>query len=100
EGLEPRIANMHLLLGNIDESERVFYQWAENDLKGWCEYESDTVLGQLCAWCQEWLSRDVLIGYRDLEASANLDEYYSDKDVTTFIEEHDGRMILENKPNR
>ncbi|MFN7584027.1 MAG: IMS domain-containing protein [bacterium] len=100
EGLEPIIANMHLLLGNIDESERLFYQWAENDLKGWCEYESDTVLGQLCAWCQEWLSRDVLIGYRDLEASANLDEYYSDKDVTTFIEEHDGRMILENKPNR
>ncbi|MFN9622657.1 MAG: IMS domain-containing protein [Cyanobacteriota bacterium] len=50
---------------------------------------SKFTLGQLCARCREWLEGDVLEGYRDLEADPDLEAYFSDRDVTSFIEERD-----------
>lgn len=55
---------------------------------------SEVYLGRLCAGCREWLARDVLEGYRDLEADPDLEAYFSDRDVTTFIEKCDHDSAL------
>jgi hypothetical protein len=49
----------------------------------------ESTLATLCVNCQTWLELDVLDGYRDLDANADLEAYFSDIDVTRFIEEHD-----------
>jgi len=88
--LEPIIGNIYLLLGDIKTASIKFSIFAEPALKEWCEEITSTNLGQMCAWCEEWLKRDVLIGYRDIETEANIDAYFNDKDVIAYIEKQDG----------
>jgi hypothetical protein len=86
EELEPIIANIHLLLGDIRTAEKVFDRNADDALKEWTKEQSSDKLGQLCIWCEEWLNRDVLPGYRDIRVDANLEAYFGDKDVTAYLE--------------
>jgi hypothetical protein len=55
-------------------------------LKQWAAKQSADPLAQLCAYCSDWLSRDVLPGYRDLEADADLEAYFADRDVQAYVE--------------
>ena len=87
------LANLHLLLGDVGAARTCFEAGASPDLKAWAERQShDDPLGQLCAWCREWLARDVLLGYRDLEAEADLEAYFNDRDVRTWVEREDRRQ--------
>ena len=90
-GLEPLLANLHLLLGEVDQAITLFEQGAAKDLRAWASQHSSDALGRLCAYCRDWLSRDVLPGYRDLEADADLDAYFSDRDVVAWVEREDRR---------
>ena len=87
--IQPMVANIYLLLGDVRKAEELFELYADKELKEWSESYSDEVLGKLCGWCREWLSRDVLNGYRDIEADANLEAYFGDRDVIAFLESID-----------
>ncbi|MFM8604680.1 MAG: IMS domain-containing protein [Cyanobium sp.] len=88
-GIEPLLASLSLLLGEVDTARASFEAGASRELRSWTERQSSDPLGQLCAWCRDWLSRDVLPGYRDLEADADLDAYFSDRDVVAYVERED-----------
>ena len=91
EGIEPLLANLHLLLGEADTARACFDRGASQDLKDWVAGKSVDPLGQLCAYCSDWLVRDVLPGYRDLEAEPDLVAYFSDRDVVAYVEREDQR---------
>jgi hypothetical protein len=88
-GIEPLLANLSLLLGEVDTARASFETGASRELRAWAERQSGDPLAQLCAYCRDWLSRDVLPGYRDLEADADLDAYFSDRDVMAYVERED-----------
>jgi len=88
-GIEPLLANLSLLLGEVDTARASFEAGASRELRAWAERQSADPLGQLCAYCRDWLSRDVLPGYRDLEADADLDAYFADRDVQRWVERHE-----------
>jgi len=86
EGTQPLLACLHLLLGEVDQAHQAFAEGASAELKQWASKQSGDPLAQLCAYCSDWLSRDVLPGYRDLEADADLEAYFADRDVQTYVE--------------
>jgi len=88
--LQPILANMHLLLGNVESATQIFENCTDQDLKEWARKRTKDPLGGLCEWCREWLKRDVLKGYRDIDIEADLESYFSDKDVIEYIENQDG----------
>ncbi|MFZ0409256.1 MAG: ARC6/PARC6 family protein [Cyanobium sp.] len=90
-GIEPLLANLHLLLGDVETARSTFEQGANKELRAWAARKSDDPLAQLCAYCSDWLGRDVLPGYRDLDADPDLEAYFSDRDVVTWVEREDRR---------
>lgn len=90
-GIEPLVANLHLLLGDVDTARAIFEGGANKDLKAWAARHSEDPLAQLCAYCSDWLGRDVLPGYRDLDADPDLEAYFSDRDVVAWVEREDRR---------
>ena len=86
EGTQPLLACLHLLLGEVDQAHQAFADGASAELKQWAAKQSADPLAQLCAYCSDWLSRDVLPGYRDLEADADLEAYFADRDVQAYVE--------------
>jgi hypothetical protein len=87
------LANLHLLLGDVSAARTCFEAGASPDMKAWAERQSlKDPLGQLCSWCREWLARDVLPGYRDLDAEPDLEAYFNDRDVRTWVEREDRRQ--------
>lgn len=91
DGLEPLLANLDLLLGDVEGAIGRFNGGAGPELRAWAETQSSDPLAQVCAWCRDWLSRDVLPGYRDLDADADLEAYFSDRDVLAWVEREDRR---------
>jgi hypothetical protein len=80
---------MHLLLGDVENADRIFKLYADQQLKEWSTTKTKDTLGALCDWCREWLRRDVLNGYRDIDIEADIESYFSDKDVVGYIEKED-----------
>lgn len=89
KGLSQIYANIYLLLGDVDQALWLYQQYAEEYIKEWARSQSDSTLGQLCAWCCVWLENYVLYGYKDIEFECDLDEYFKDQDVTNYIEIRD-----------
>lgn len=90
--LEPIKANIYLLLGNVQKSNELLTQYGGEELNEWCKEIDESRLGQQCAWCKEWLSRDVLEGYRDIDTEPDLEAYFCDRDVLEYIESNDGNQ--------
>jgi len=88
-GIEPLLANLHLLLGEVELAKARFASGAGEELQAWAAAQSDDRLGRICAYCRDWLKRDVLPGYRDLDADPDLEAYFSDRDVVAFVEGED-----------
>ncbi len=89
DGTQPLQACLQLLLGKVDQGLALFADGAPPDLRQWAEAQSNDPLAQLCAYTRDWLARDVLPGYRDLEADPDLEAYFADRDVQTYVEQHD-----------
>ena len=83
--VEPSLACLYLLLGQVATGQRLFAEAADGRLKSWAEQQSGDPLAQLCAYCRDWLEREVLSGYRDLEADPDLEAYFADRDVQTWV---------------
>lgn len=90
-GIDPLLANLHLLLGDVDGAREAFDRGASRELRAWTARQSDDPLAQLCAYCRDWLSQDVLPGYRDIDADPDLDAFFTDRDVIGFVEKEDRR---------
>lgn len=83
--VEPSLACLYLLLGQVETGQRLFAEGADGRLKSWAAQQSGDPLAQLCAYCRDWLEREVLSGYRDLEADPDLEAYFADRDVQTWV---------------
>ncbi|TVS06358.1 MAG: DUF4101 domain-containing protein [Cyanobium sp. PLM2.Bin73] len=84
--LKPLLACLNLLLGQVDSAEFQFAEGASKEIKQWAARQSDDPLAQVCAYCRDWLARDVLPGYRDLEADADMEAYFADRDVQAYVD--------------
>ncbi|MCP9928659.1 ARC6/PARC6 family protein [Cyanobium sp. CH-040] len=84
--LRPLLACLHLLLGQADSAEALFAGNASEELLEWARRQSSDSLAQVCAYCRQWLARDVLPGYRDLEADPDLEAYFADRDVQAYLD--------------
>jgi hypothetical protein len=84
--LRPLLACLHLLLGQADSAEALFAGNASEELLEWARRQSSDPLAQVCAYCRQWLARDVLPGYRDLEADPDLEAYFADRDVQAHLD--------------
>ncbi len=91
-GIQPLLACLHLLLGQIEPAVQHFSSGAGPELKAWAAEQADDPLAQLCAYCRDWLARDVLPGYRDIEVDADLEAYFADRDVQAFVDQQDRRQ--------
>ncbi|HYP03710.1 MAG TPA: ARC6/PARC6 family protein, partial [Cyanobium sp.] len=76
-------------LGDVDAAKSRFAAGATQELQTWAAAQSEDPLGRVCAYCRDWLLRDVLPGYRDLDADPDLEAYFSDRDVVAFVERED-----------
>ncbi len=88
----PLLACLHLLLGQVDAAEAAFRQGASAELQEWAQQAGPEPLAQLCAYCRDWLARDVLPGYRDLDADPDLEAYFADRDVQTYLNRLEARQ--------
>lgn len=88
-GLEAYQACLSLLLGQIDAAKLQFDQGASEELRLWAAEQGPDPLAGLCAYCQDWLDREVLPGYRDIEIEADLEAWFADRDVQLFVERQD-----------
>jgi len=88
-GTETLMAALQLLLGRVGQAQQSFLAGASPELLAWAAQQGEDPLVQLCAYARDWLARDVLPGYRDLEADADLEAYFADRDVQMYIERHD-----------
>ncbi|MCP9801050.1 ARC6/PARC6 family protein [Synechococcus sp. RedBA-s] len=91
-GIQPLLACHHLLLGQIEPAVQHFNSGAGAELKAWAAEQAMEPLAQLCAYCRDWLARDVLPGYRDIEVDADLEAYFADRDVQAFVDQQDRRQ--------
>ncbi|QEY31934.1 DUF4101 domain-containing protein [Synechococcus sp. RSCCF101] len=89
EGLEPVLACLELLLGDVESAEASFGLCSTPAIQDWISQKADDPLAVLCEYCCEWLNREVLAGYRDIEVVADLEAWFSDRDVQAYIESRD-----------
>ena len=90
-GIEPFLACQQLLLGQVEQAESHFDQGASAELRQWASEQGSESLERLCAYCRDWLAREVLPGYRDIEVDADLDAWFADRDVQAYVEQQDRR---------
>ncbi|QNI53466.1 cell division protein ZipN [Synechococcus sp. BIOS-E4-1] len=99
---QPLLGCLDLLLGDVDRAERHFASSADPALKTWLSEHPGDTLAALCDYCRTWLGRDVLPGYRDVDAEAiDLEAWFADRDVQAYVErlerqEQPGDWSLEN----
>ncbi len=96
--LNPLLGCMDLLLGDVDRALEHVHASPDDDLQEWlANYPSDD-LAALFDYCRSWLGRDVLPGYRDVDAQVvDLDAWFADRDVQAFVERlerKEGRSLL------
>ena len=84
------IRDRDLLLGNVKDADRHFVLLRDPDLQAWFLNHPGDRLAAQCEYCRAWLERDVLPGYRDVDASGvDLDAWFADRDVQGFVDRLD-----------
>ncbi|MCP9849727.1 IMS domain-containing protein [Cyanobium sp. Morenito 9A2] len=91
-GMEPYLACLSLLLGQVEVAQSLFAQGASEPLRQWAAEQGDEPLAGLCAYCIDWLDREVLPGYRDIEVEVDLEAWFADRDVQLYVEREDRKM--------
>ena len=86
----PLLGCLDLLLGNVAEASLHFSAIRDEDLLRWlAEHPGDHLAAQ-CEYCRVWLERDVLPGYRDVDAAGvDLDAWFADRDVQAYVDRID-----------
>ena len=63
----PLIGCLDLLLGDVTQAESRFRSSSDEKLKDWLDNYPGETLGALCDYCRNWLKKDVLVGFSDVE---------------------------------
>ena len=86
----PLLGCLDLLLGNVKDAERHFAVLRDPELQAWFLNHPGDRLAAQCEYCRAWLERDVLPGYRDVDASvADLHAWFADRDVQSYVDRLD-----------
>lgn len=86
-GMEPVMAWQQLLLGRVDQARLLVA--GSTGLPAAPGDDGGDGLAALCAACRRWLSEEVLPGFRDIDAEADLEAWFADRDVQSYIEQQD-----------
>ncbi len=91
----PLLGCIDLLLADIEQAEEFFRNSPDKDLKEWLETYPGEKLAALCDYTRNWLVRDVLPGFRDIEVDVvDLEAWFADRDVQSFVEKVERRSAL------
>ena len=87
----PLLGCMDLLLGDVYHAEEQFINSKDDQLQLWLNDYPGDLLASLCEYCVNWLKKDVLPGFRDVDAAApvDLEAWFADRDVQSYIENLD-----------
>ena len=85
--LMPLQGCLDLLLGDVDRAQSRVTSSSDPELQQWLLKHPGDDLAALCDYCRAWLRRDVLPGFRDVDAEAvDLEAWFADRDVQAFVE--------------
>ncbi|WP_244282450.1 ARC6/PARC6 family protein [Synechococcus sp. UW140] len=85
--MRPLQGCLDLLLGDVDRAQTQVLASSDSDLQQWLLKHPGDDLAALCDYCRAWLRRDVLPGFRDVDAEAvDLEAWFADRDVQAFVE--------------
>ena len=91
----PLIGCLDLLLGDVIQAESRFRSSSDEKLKDWLDNYPGETLGALCDYCRNWLKKDVLVGFRDLDIkTVNLDDWFGAKEVQEYVEQLETKGAL------
>ena len=91
----PLIGCIDLLLGDVTQAESRFRSSSDEKLKDWLDNYPGETLGALCDYCRNWLKKDVLVGFKDVEAeTVNLDDWFGTKAVQEYVEQLETKGAL------
>jgi hypothetical protein len=91
----PLIGCLELLLGDVTQAESRFRSSSDEKLKDWLDNYPGETLGALCDYCRNWLKKDVLVGFSDVEIQAvNLDDWFASKEVQVYVEQLEAKGAL------
>ena len=97
----PIMGCIDLLLADIKKAEARFLGCSDEDLKEWLNNYSGERLEALCSYCRNWLEKEVLISFRDIEIkNVDLDSWFEDREIQEFIEKLEKKSYSPiSKPN-
>ncbi len=91
----PLIGCLDLLLGDVKQAESRFRSSSDEKLKDWLDNYPGETLSALCDYCRNWLKKDVLVGFRDIEIhNVNLDDWFANQEVQLYIEQLETKSAL------
>ena len=91
----PLIGCLDLLLGDVTQAESRFRSSTDEKLKDWLDNYPGETLGALCDYCRNWLKKDVLVGFSDVEIQAvNLDDWFASQEVQVYVEQLEAKGAL------
>nr|WP_272128852.1 ARC6/PARC6 family protein [Synechococcus sp. AH-551-E11] len=101
--LNPLLGCMDLLLGDVDRALEHVHASPDADLQEWLANHPSDDLAALFDYCRSWLGRDVLPGYRDVDAQVvDLEAWFADRDVQAYVERlerQEGRSVVSTDPS-
>ena len=96
----PLLGSLDLLLGNVREAERHFASIRDAEVQAWFVQHPGDNLAAQCEYCRAWLERDVLPGYRDVDATGvDLDAWFADRDVQHYVDRLDRQTQRQPMPS-
>ena len=91
----PLLGCMDLLLADVKQAESQFMNSTDIGLKNWLASYPGETLAAHCDYCRDWLRRDVLPGYRDVEPEpVDLEAWFADRDVQVYVESLENKGAL------
>ncbi len=91
----PLLGCLDLLLAEIDQAQEHFQKSVDSELQNWLANFPGERLAALCEYCIDWLRKDVLVGYRDVEVEAvDLEAWFADRDVQEYLERLENKGFL------
>ena len=88
-GMRTAMACQQLLLGQVEPAQALIDASTATGAASGAPTGADDPLARLCDLCRDWLTSEVLPGFRDIEAEADLEAWFADRDVQAYIEQQD-----------
>ncbi len=98
EGVDPLplLGSLDLLLADIDLAKKSFLNSPDPRLQDWLNnYPADS-LAAICDYTRDWLKRDALPGYRDVNSQeVDLEAWFADRDIQEYVDRLERKGVRE-----